>query len=163
ARRVDAEGQHRARNRPRCGDRGGRRELRAHLVRGLRTRRGRGLRRRAHRQPQPHGPRGAPPPRARRRKPRRGGAAPVAGPAGGGGAVAWLFGRKGVIRVDGSADEDELTLAAADGGAEDVQREGSSYEVTCAPEDLHGVRESLEAAGIEVQEVEATMLPKTTV
>ena len=63
------------------------------------------------------------------------------------GAVAWLFERKGVILVDGSADEDELTLAAADAGAEDVVREGSSFEVTCAPEDLRGVREALEAAG----------------
>jgi YebC/PmpR family DNA-binding regulatory protein len=79
------------------------------------------------------------------------------------GAVAWLFERKGVILVGGSADEDELTLAAADAGAEDVVQEGSSYEVTCAPEDLHRVRESLEAAGIEISEAEATMLPKTTV
>jgi len=79
------------------------------------------------------------------------------------GAVAWLFERKGVILVDGSADEDELTLAAADAGADDVVLEGSSYEVTCAAEDLHGVREALEAAGIEIQEAEATMLPKTTV
>ncbi len=68
-----------------------------------------------------------------------------------------------MILVDGSADEDELTLAAADAGAEDVVREGSSYEVTCAAEDLHGVREALAAAGIEIAEAEATMLPKTTV
>src|SRR4051812_15135967 len=60
------------------------------------------------------------------------------------GAVAWLFGRKGVILVDGSVDEDELTLAAADAGAEDVVQEGSSYEVTCAAEDLHDVRKALE-------------------
>ena len=31
------------------------------------------------------------------------------------GSVAWLFERKGVILVPDSADEDELTLAAADG------------------------------------------------
>jgi YebC/PmpR family DNA-binding regulatory protein len=80
------------------------------------------------------------------------------------GSVAWLFERKGVILVDAdSADEDELTLAAADAGAEDVRPEGSSYEVTCAPEDLHAVREALEAAGIAVADVQATMLPKTTI
>src|SRR4029077_18021142 len=79
------------------------------------------------------------------------------------GAVAWLFERKGVILVDGSAGEGELPLAAADAGAEDVVREGSSFEVTCAPEDLRGVREALEAASIEISEAEATMLPKTTV
>jgi YebC/PmpR family DNA-binding regulatory protein len=80
------------------------------------------------------------------------------------GAVAWLFERKGVVLVDRDAtDEDELTLAAADAGAEDVAEEGSSFEVTCAPEDLHSVREALEAAGIAVMDAEVTMLPKTTV
>ncbi len=33
------------------------------------------------------------------------------------GSVAWMFDRNGVIVVDGSADEDELMLAAADAGA----------------------------------------------
>jgi YebC/PmpR family DNA-binding regulatory protein len=80
------------------------------------------------------------------------------------GAVAWLFERKGVVLVDrDSTDEDELTLAAADAGAEDVAEEGSSFEVTCAPEDLHAVREALEGAGIAVTDAEVTMLPKTTV
>src|SRR5262245_15588 len=80
------------------------------------------------------------------------------------GAVAWLFERKGVILVDAdTVDEDELMLAAADAGAEDVGQEGSSFEVTCAAEDLHAVREALEAAGIAVSDAEATMLPKTTV
>jgi len=80
------------------------------------------------------------------------------------GAVAWLFERKGVVLVDrDSADEDELTLAAADAGAEDVAEEGSSFEVICAPEDLQGVREALEASGISVTDAEVTMLPKTTV
>jgi YebC/PmpR family DNA-binding regulatory protein len=80
------------------------------------------------------------------------------------GAVAWLFERKGVVLVDrDTTDEDELTLAAADAGAEDVAEEGSSFEVTCAPEHLHRVRESLEAAGVSVSDAEVTMLPKTTV
>src|SRR6476660_869336 len=79
------------------------------------------------------------------------------------GAVAWLFERKGVVLVDGSVDEDELTLAAADAGAEDVVREGASFEVTGAPEELRGGREALEAAGVEISDAEATMLPKTTV
>jgi YebC/PmpR family DNA-binding regulatory protein len=80
------------------------------------------------------------------------------------GSVAWLFERKGVILVDAdSVDEEELTLVAADAGAEDVVEEGSSYEVTCAPEDLHTVREALDAAGIRVATAESTMVPKTIV
>src|SRR4026209_2711313 len=62
------------------------------------------------------------------------------------GAVAWLFERKGVILVDGSADEDELTLAAADAGADDVVLEGSSYEGTRAAEDVPGLPDALGAA-----------------
>jgi YebC/PmpR family DNA-binding regulatory protein len=79
------------------------------------------------------------------------------------GSVAWLFERKGVILVPDSADEDELTLAAADGGAEDVVREGSSFEVISAPDELQAVREALEGAGIGYESADLTMLPKTTV
>ena len=41
------------------------------------------------------------------------------------GAVAWQFERRGVVLVaaDG-VDEDELVLAAADAGADDVERDG---------------------------------------
>jgi YebC/PmpR family DNA-binding regulatory protein len=79
------------------------------------------------------------------------------------GAVAWLFERRGVVLVDGTADEDELTLAAAEGGADDVELDGSVYQVTAAPEALSAVREAIEAAGFEVQSAELTMIPKTTV
>jgi YebC/PmpR family DNA-binding regulatory protein len=79
------------------------------------------------------------------------------------GAVAWQFERRGVVLVDGSADEDELMLAAADGGADDVERDGSSWQVTAAPEALTAVREAIEAAGFAVDNAELTMIPKTTV
>ncbi len=80
------------------------------------------------------------------------------------GVVAWLFERRGVVLVpaDG-ADEDELTLAAAEGGADDVALDGSSYEVLCAVEQLASVREAIEAAGFPIDSAELTMLPKTTV
>jgi YebC/PmpR family DNA-binding regulatory protein len=80
------------------------------------------------------------------------------------GAVAWLFERKGVVLVAAdSADEDEVTLAAAEGGADDVAREGSSLRVTCDHDALPSVRAALDAAGIAYESAEATMLPKTTV
>jgi YebC/PmpR family DNA-binding regulatory protein len=79
------------------------------------------------------------------------------------GAVAWLFERQGVILVPDTADEDELTLAAAEGGADDVTLDGSSYQVTVAPESLSAVREAIEAAGLPVDSAELTMVPKTTV
>jgi transcriptional/translational regulatory protein YebC/TACO1 len=79
------------------------------------------------------------------------------------GSVAWLFERRGVVLVEGSADEEELTLAAADGGADDVQRDGSSWEVTSAPENLTAVREAIESAGFTIENAELTMVPKTTI
>ncbi|HEX5246474.1 MAG TPA: YebC/PmpR family DNA-binding transcriptional regulator [Gaiellaceae bacterium] len=83
---------------------------------------------------------------------------------GGSGAVSWLFERRGIVMVDAEgADEDELTLAAAEGGAEDVELDGSSFQVTCAPEQLAAVREAVEAAGFSVDAAELTMVPKTTV
>ena len=80
------------------------------------------------------------------------------------GAVAWLFERRGVVLVDADrVDEDELTLAAAEGGADDVSLDGSSFHVTAAPENLTAVREALEQAGIPYESAELTMVPKTTV
>jgi YebC/PmpR family DNA-binding regulatory protein len=83
---------------------------------------------------------------------------------GGSGAVAWLFERRGVVLVSADGvDEDELTLAAAEGGADDVTLDGSSFQVLSAPEQLAAVREAIEAAGFAVENAELTMLPKTTV
>ena len=80
------------------------------------------------------------------------------------GAVAWLFERKGVLIVPSDGvDEDELMLVAADGGAEDVELDGSSFQVISAPDDLAAVRAALDAAGIAYESADLTMLPKTTV
>src|SRR5215208_1979125 len=69
---------------------------------------------------------------------------------GGSGAVAWLFERRGLILVE--AD-----------GADDDERDGTSFRVTSAPESLTTVREAIEAAGLTVDSAELTMVPKTTV
>jgi YebC/PmpR family DNA-binding regulatory protein len=80
------------------------------------------------------------------------------------GAVAWLFERRGVVVVPADGvDEDELTLAAAEGGADDVSRDGSTYEVVSAPEALSSVREALEAGGFTIDSAELAMIPKTTI
>ncbi|HSP73613.1 MAG TPA: YebC/PmpR family DNA-binding transcriptional regulator [Gaiellaceae bacterium] len=80
------------------------------------------------------------------------------------GAVAWLFERRGIVLVPADGvDEDELMLAAAEGGAEDVELDGSTFQVTTEPEALNEVRQAIEAAGFTVESAEATMVPKTTV
>jgi YebC/PmpR family DNA-binding regulatory protein len=80
------------------------------------------------------------------------------------GAVAWLFERRGVVLVPAEGvDEDELTLAAADGGADDVSLDGSTFEIVSAPERLAAVRSAVEGAGFPIDTAELTMVPKTTV
>jgi YebC/PmpR family DNA-binding regulatory protein len=80
------------------------------------------------------------------------------------GAVAWQFERRGVVLVPADGvDEDELVLAAADAGADDVERDGSTFVVSSAPEELTSVREALAAAGLELESVGLSMIPKTTV
>jgi transcriptional/translational regulatory protein YebC/TACO1 len=54
-------------------------------------------------------------------------------------------------------------LAAAEGGAEDVVPDGSTFQVTSAPEDLAAVREAIEAAGFTIESAELTMVAKTIV
>jgi YebC/PmpR family DNA-binding regulatory protein len=83
---------------------------------------------------------------------------------GGSGAVAWLFERRGLVLVAAEGiDEDELTLAAAEGGADDVSLDGTTFQVSADPESLSAVRSALEEAGFEVESAELTMVPKTTV
>ena len=80
------------------------------------------------------------------------------------GAVAWLFERKGVVIVpEDGVDEETLMLVAADGGAEDIELDGSSFQVISAPDDLAAVRAALDDAGIAYESADLTMLPKTTV
>jgi YebC/PmpR family DNA-binding regulatory protein len=86
------------------------------------------------------------------------------GSLGGSGAVSWLFERRGIVLVPAAGtDEDDLTLAAAEGGADDVSLDGSTYQVVSAPEALTSVREAVEGAGFTVESAELTMVPKTTV
>jgi len=80
------------------------------------------------------------------------------------GAVAWQFERRGIVQVEAEgADEDELVLVAADAGADDVERDGSTYQVSAAPETLAAVRQAIESAGFEVESAGLSMVPKTTV
>jgi YebC/PmpR family DNA-binding regulatory protein len=80
------------------------------------------------------------------------------------GAVAWQFERRGVVLVSADGvDEDELFLAAADGGADDIEADGDLIQVTSAPEALQVVRGAIEAAGFPVESAELSMLPKNTV
>ena len=71
--------------------------------------------------------------------------------------------KKGLILIE-QADEDALTEAAIEAGADDIQpQDDGSFEIYTAWEDLGSVRDGIEAAGFKVQEAEVTMIPSTTV
>lgn len=77
------------------------------------------------------------------------------------GSVAYLFTQKGYVLVSGP--EDDVMLAALDGGAEDVKASGEQWEIITAPSDLPAVRAALEGAGIEIENADVTQLPSTEV
>jgi YebC/PmpR family DNA-binding regulatory protein len=80
------------------------------------------------------------------------------------GAVSWQFERKGVIILEkGAASEDDLMLAALDAGAEDIEDQGDTWQVTTPPTELHAVRTAIEAAGITFTSSDLTMLPSQSV
>jgi YebC/PmpR family DNA-binding regulatory protein len=79
------------------------------------------------------------------------------------GSVSWQFSRRGVIEVDGGADEDELMLAAIDAGAEDIARDGDSWTVTTDPTTVFDVRQALEAAGFAVGSTDTPLVSANVV
>ncbi len=79
------------------------------------------------------------------------------------GAVSWQFSRKGVISVDRAANEDELTLAALEAGAEDVNDLGDQWQVVCAPGDLAEVKAGLEESGFSCASADLVMLPNASI
>lgn len=78
------------------------------------------------------------------------------------GSVAFQFTQRGVI-VIAAKDMEEATMAAIEGGAEDVEEGESQLVVYTKPTELDAVRKALTAAGYEVETAELTYEPNTTV
>jgi len=79
--------------------------------------------------------------------------------------VAWQFEQRGVMSIPlNGRDPDDITLAAIDAGAADVEApDAGSIVVTTAPADLEAVRRALTDAGYEPESAELSMEPTTTV
>ena len=81
------------------------------------------------------------------------------------GSVAYMFSRKGVVivpKADGTT-EDSLLDAVLEQGAEEVNDLGENYEVVCEASDLVMVRTAVQAAGMDYESADATLLPSVTV
>lgn len=81
------------------------------------------------------------------------------------GCVSWMFDLLGQIIVEGEQiDEDDLMMAALEGGAEDVVREGDAFVVTCQPQQFDELKRSLVDAGFsDFVQAEVTQVPKSTI
>jgi YebC/PmpR family DNA-binding regulatory protein len=79
------------------------------------------------------------------------------------GSVAWMFDRRGIIVVKGDS-EDDVLLAAAEGGADDVRpSDDGRFEIVTDVQSFASTRVAVEAAGFEIENAELTMLPQTTI
>lgn len=80
------------------------------------------------------------------------------------GAVAWMFEARALVALQAEGvDEDALIEAAADLGADDVRREGDSFWVLGAQQELHRLAEGLRERGFSVERAEIAMMPQSTV
>ena len=86
------------------------------------------------------------------------------GKLGGTGCVAYLFERKGVIRLPLAAcDEDRVMELALEAGADDVKRADDQWEIVCDPAAMSGVLDALKAAALEPASNEMARIPTNTV
>ena len=76
------------------------------------------------------------------------------------GSVAWQFKFVGQIEIalEGK-DEDEVTMAALEAGAEDVSRDGDTIILETKPDSLHSTNEALGQAGLVSQDASLTWVP----
>lgn len=74
------------------------------------------------------------------------------------GAVSWQFARRGVVVVDGSADEETVFGVALEAGADDVVSEAGAWKVTCDPSATPAVSESISAGGLRIISAESPLV-----
>ena len=80
------------------------------------------------------------------------------------GCVAYLFQRKGMVRVlQAACSEDRLLELTVEAGAEDVSLGGDRWEVICEPQVMTGVIVAIQNAGLAVDSNEIVRIPTSTV
>ncbi len=80
------------------------------------------------------------------------------------GSVAYLFDRKGEIRIPSDAySEDDILELAMEAGVEDVSHDGDDHVLTTAQDQLYAVATALKKLGAEPKSEQLVYIPKTTV
>jgi transcriptional/translational regulatory protein YebC/TACO1 len=78
------------------------------------------------------------------------------------GSVAFSFVQRGQVIVEGGSEE-QLMNCCLEAGADDIQGDGETFQVLCAPADLLAVRTAIEAAKLTVDSAEVVWIPQQTV
>jgi YebC/PmpR family DNA-binding regulatory protein len=80
------------------------------------------------------------------------------------GCVSWMFAKKGYIVLGkDQASEDKLLELVSEAGADDMQEDGSNWEVISSPERFAQVVERLKAAHVQPAAAEVSMIPQSYV
>ncbi len=81
------------------------------------------------------------------------------------GALAFLFDRKGVftIKKEAAPNEEVLTLAMIEAGAEAIEPEAGFFHITCPLETFGHVQQGLEAMPISIENATLQYVPSTSV
>jgi len=80
------------------------------------------------------------------------------------GCVSWMFTKKGLITIVAEGvNEDALTEAVLDAGADDLANNGDTFTVTTDPPTLESIRSFLEAKTYKILNSEIAMIPNSTV
>lgn len=79
------------------------------------------------------------------------------------GSVAFLFTRRGFVRLPATVTEDDVMLVGLEAGMDDLEREGDTYVAWCEPSAAAALRVQFEQAGMEVETSGSTMVPSSLV
>ena len=80
------------------------------------------------------------------------------------GSVAYLFEKKGLIRVQGGKNEDLIMELAIEAGAEDMEvNQDTSMTITSNPEDFENIKNVLVDKEIIIEDSEMAFIPENTV
>ena len=86
------------------------------------------------------------------------------GSLGANGCVSFMFDTKGIIIVEkGNLTEDDVFMASAEAGAEDVCTNEEDFEITCPPSEVENVRKAIEAIGGNVLSSDVEMIAQNYV
>ena len=80
------------------------------------------------------------------------------------GSVAFMFERRGVVRVPAeNTEEDDVMMAVIEAGAEEIVRSGTVFEIISDPSDVQSVSTALDDAAIEYESDDVEFYDETKI